>query len=327
MEEYLRTSCARAARGTCSPQLARLPVVRRRDARDARAGARSARSGSWRSTSAAPSGAAVRPRDRRRARDRARLGAPARAATFADIARVGPIAHQGRRSTRRCATRRRPPSSRSRWRRRCRSTRRSTLERRLRDELGPRPGRVVVNALCRTASGRARRATVEAALARRERRARAVARAALRGGARRARARAAPSASSSRGCADGLGRAAARAAVPVRPRRSTATRWSGSPTELERDLLMSGDAIDACSPASACASAPAPAASARRRPPPRSRWAWRRAGCRSRSSTIDPAQRLADALGLDELGNEPHRVDPERLADAGLAAETASCGR
>ncbi len=34
--------------------------------------------------------------------------------------------------------------------------------------------------------------------------------------------------------------------------------------------------------------------------------------------TIDPAQRLATALGLDELGNEPHRVAPERFADAGL---------
>jgi len=34
--------------------------------------------------------------------------------------------------------------------------------------------------------------------------------------------------------------------------------------------------------------------------------------------TIDPAQRLATALGLDELGSEPHRIAPERFADAGL---------
>jgi anion-transporting ArsA/GET3 family ATPase len=34
--------------------------------------------------------------------------------------------------------------------------------------------------------------------------------------------------------------------------------------------------------------------------------------------TIDPAQRLATALGLDALGNEPHRVEPERFAAAGL---------
>jgi anion-transporting ArsA/GET3 family ATPase len=34
--------------------------------------------------------------------------------------------------------------------------------------------------------------------------------------------------------------------------------------------------------------------------------------------TIDPAQRLATALGLDELGNEPHRIDSERFAAHGL---------
>jgi anion-transporting ArsA/GET3 family ATPase len=33
--------------------------------------------------------------------------------------------------------------------------------------------------------------------------------------------------------------------------------------------------------------------------------------------TIDPARRLANALGLEQLGNEPHRVDPERLTGAG----------
>ena len=35
--------------------------------------------------------------------------------------------------------------------------------------------------------------------------------------------------------------------------------------------------------------------------------------------TIDPAQRLATALGLDELGNEPHRIEPARFAAAGLS--------
>ncbi len=34
--------------------------------------------------------------------------------------------------------------------------------------------------------------------------------------------------------------------------------------------------------------------------------------------TIDPAQRLADALGLDALGNAPHPVDPAPFAAAGL---------
>jgi len=34
--------------------------------------------------------------------------------------------------------------------------------------------------------------------------------------------------------------------------------------------------------------------------------------------TIDPAQRLATALGLDELDNEPRRIEPERFAAANL---------
>ena len=37
--------------------------------------------------------------------------------------------------------------------------------------------------------------------------------------------------------------------------------------------------------------------------------------------TIDPARRLADALGLAALGDEQRRVDPERLAAAGLALD------
>jgi anion-transporting ArsA/GET3 family ATPase len=34
--------------------------------------------------------------------------------------------------------------------------------------------------------------------------------------------------------------------------------------------------------------------------------------------TIDPAKRLADALGLEELGNEPKLVDPERFSAHGV---------
>jgi anion-transporting ArsA/GET3 family ATPase len=34
--------------------------------------------------------------------------------------------------------------------------------------------------------------------------------------------------------------------------------------------------------------------------------------------TIDPARRLAESLGLDELGNQPQPVDPRQLASAGL---------
>jgi anion-transporting ArsA/GET3 family ATPase len=38
-------------------------------------------------------------------------------------------------------------------------------------------------------------------------------------------------------------------------------------------------------------------------------------GARVAVVTIDPAQRLANALGLRELDNEPRRVDPDRLGD------------
>jgi anion-transporting ArsA/GET3 family ATPase len=41
-------------------------------------------------------------------------------------------------------------------------------------------------------------------------------------------------------------------------------------------------------------------------------------GLRVAVVTIDPAQRLATALGLDELDNAPRRIDPERFAAAGL---------
>src|SRR4051794_41775306 len=42
-------------------------------------------------------------------------------------------------------------------------------------------------------------------------------------------------------------------------------------------------------------------------------------GLRVAVVTIDPARRLANALGLDELGNEPHLVDPAVLEAHGLA--------
>ncbi len=40
-------------------------------------------------------------------------------------------------------------------------------------------------------------------------------------------------------------------------------------------------------------------------------------GARVAVVTIDPARRLANALGLEELGNEPRRVAPKRLRSAG----------
>jgi anion-transporting ArsA/GET3 family ATPase len=44
-------------------------------------------------------------------------------------------------------------------------------------------------------------------------------------------------------------------------------------------------------------------------------------GARVALVTIDPARRLADVLGLDELGDEPHRVSARRFAAAGLPLE------
>lgn len=41
-------------------------------------------------------------------------------------------------------------------------------------------------------------------------------------------------------------------------------------------------------------------------------------GARVAVVTIDPARRLASALGIDDLGDAPHRVDPERIRAAGL---------
>ena len=44
-------------------------------------------------------------------------------------------------------------------------------------------------------------------------------------------------------------------------------------------------------------------------------------GARVAVVTIDPARRLATSLGLEELGNEPRRVDPERLSSRGVEVE------
>jgi anion-transporting ArsA/GET3 family ATPase len=42
------------------------------------------------------------------------------------------------------------------------------------------------------------------------------------------------------------------------------------------------------------------------------------AGAKVGVVTIDPARRLANALGLEQLHNEPHRVEPDRLAAGGV---------
>ena len=43
--------------------------------------------------------------------------------------------------------------------------------------------------------------------------------------------------------------------------------------------------------------------------------------------TIDPAKRLADSLGLEELGNEPRLRRPRRASPATGSRCAASCGR
>ena len=216
--------------------------------------------------------------------------------TFAEIARVGPIAHQGR-----------------------------TIDATLRDPRRPAvvavalPEEMPVNetlALQRAAARGARasswrrssstrvpaatRLGAAAGVARSPERARGERTPRDRVRARRAarpapapstRARA-PSASRSRGCADGLGEQPLELPYLVgrpgragrSPTRSTSCwRATASPGRslVRSPRLRRGRASAARrarSTASASASAAAPAASARRRPRPRSRWGWRRAG-------------------------------------------------
>src|SRR5947208_9639742 len=44
-------------------------------------------------------------------------------------------------------------------------------------------------------------------------------------------------------------------------------------------------------------------------------------GAKVAGVTIDPAKRLANALGLDELHNEPRMVASKRLAGAGVGSQ------
>ncbi len=228
--------------------------------------------------------------------------------TFADIARVGPIAHQGRDD--------RPDAGRpglhrrgrrGHARRRCRSTRRSTLcetrraraarprhggpERPLPGALRPRRGRP---------AGRRARAQPLAALA-------------LGAPGRAGRARAGGEPARAAGAAEGgRERAAGRAPLCVRRASRARGRWSAWPTRSSR--RSGGDADEhrrAPGRASGSASARARAAWARPRPRRRSRSGMAAQGAKVAVVTIDPAQRLANALGVEELPNEPHRVEPE----------------
>ena len=50
------------------------------------------------------------------------------------------------------------------------------------------------------------------------------------------------------------------------------------------------------------------------------------AGAKVAVVTIDPAKRLANALGLEQLENEPRRVEPERLATARARGQGRAVG-
>ena len=50
-------------------------------------------------------------------------------------------------------------------------------------------------------------------------------------------------------------------------------------------------------------------------------------GARVAVVTIDPARRLADALGIEQLGNEPRARRPGALRRPRASRSRASCGR
>ena len=92
--------------------------------------------------------------------------------------------------------------------------------------------------------------------------------------------------------------------------------------ERDRDARRAGGRADgrrspSCSRASGSASAPARAGSARRRPSAAIAAGMAARGKQVAVLTIDPAKRLADSLGLPELGNTERRVDPALFAAAG----------
>ena len=110
-------------------------------------------------------------------------------------------------------------------------------------------------------------------------------------------------------------RAAARHARRRAPARDRATVTAG-------DDRASNELVDDRRRSSSAAAA---AASARRRPPPCIALEGARRGRNACVVTIDPAQRLADALGLEHLGNDPTEIDRDLWADG--AGERPAGGR
>ena len=236
------------------------------------------------------------------------LGALRTPRTFAEIARVGPIANQGRTID---ATLRDPaqtavvavalPEEMP-------VTETLALRRRLREALGLELAAVVVNACLPERLG-PRQAKTVAERARGARDAgRRTRRCARRCPSTRARAR---SASRSRGSPTEIGeQPPLELPYLFAPTRSTRPRSASSPTgwrgccDRRRATLLAGTRVCVVGGSGGVGKTTTSAAIA--------------AGMAARGLkvavvTIDPAQRLATALGLDELGNEPHRIDPRAL--------------
>src|SRR5204863_5547885 len=104
------------------------------------------------------------------------------------------------------------------------------------------------------------------------------------------------------------------AAVPVRgrPRRRPARRAVadiGAPPLSTIDRILAGKSICVCAGAGGVGKTTTSAAIA---------LGMAAEGKKVAVLTIDPAKRLANSLGLPELGNEETLVDPQRFAEAGV---------
>ena len=222
-----------------------------------------------------------------------------------------------RRSTASSPTTRRPGSRSSRCPRRCRSTSRPRWSATLRDEVGVAVDRVYMNgalpgALLRRRGRAARRARGRAPTAR----VRGAA-AARRSPSTAARAR---SATSSRACGAGS-RAGQDAALHLRARARASRRapaLAESSADAGVDEMLEGKRVCICAGSGGVGKTTTSAAIA--------------AGMAARGMkvcvlTIDPAKRLADSLGLPELGNEAAAGRPGAVRDAGGRDARASCGR
>ena len=118
---------------------------------------------------------------------------------------------------------------------------------------------------------------------------------------------------SSTGCGAAWTASRARRCRGCMSARSTRPAWTSSPSRLERVAVITdrleGKRIVICAGSGGVGKTTTSAALA---------MGLAGAGRKVAVVTIDPAKRLADSLGLEELGNEPRLVDPERFAGHGI---------